>query len=411
MSEAFAVRGRIITPDQIIVDGAVIVEGEEIVWMGEATQAAASGYGHQIAVAPSPTDGRYIMPGLVDVHCHGGGGQSFPDAPTKEDAMTAVWEHRLHGTTTLVASLATDSPQALRRQAQMLADLADAQEIAGIHFEGPFISAGHCGAQNPDTIQAANPALVRELLIVTRGHTVSMTLAPEGKRAFGSGSVTEALIEGGAIPSFGHTSCSAAQMREAAQWTREKLGMTPVKRSSRYTVTHLFNGMAPFHHREPGPVLEMLADAASGGAVLELIGDGVHIHPDAIRAVYDLVGRDSIVFVTDAMAAAGMPDGEYVLAGLGVTVADGRAVLTDHPDSLAGGTAHLLDVVRTSWSGGIPLIDAVYMASAQGAKVLGDDSIGTVAPGKKADLLVVDEYLYPLAVYRRGVQVAAVPAA
>ena len=147
MSEAFAVRGRIITPDQIIVDGAVIVEGEEIVWMGEATQAAGSGYGHQIAVAPSPTDGRYIMPGLVDVHCHGGGGQSFPDAPTKEDAMTAVWEHRLHGTTTLVASLATDSPQALRRQAQMLADLADAQEIAGIHFEGP--EPGHYSGPEP----------------------------------------------------------------------------------------------------------------------------------------------------------------------------------------------------------------------------------------------------------------------
>ena len=301
MSEAFAVRGRIITPDQIIVDGAVIVEGEEIVWMGEATQAAASGYGHQIAVAPSPTDGRYIMPGLVDVHCHGGGGQSFPDAPTKEDAMTAVWEHRLHGTTTLVASLATDSPQALRRQAQMLADLADAQEIAGIHFEGPFISAGHCGAQNPDTIQAPNPALVRELLIVTRGHTVSMTLAPEGKRAFGSGSVTEALIEGGAIPSFGHTSCSAAQMREAAQWTREKLGMTPVKRSSRYTVTHLFNGMAPFHHREPGPVLEMLADAASGGAVAaarqiptngDHLGDGVFPRHHGKRTV--LVGHGRV---------------------------------------------------------------------------------------------------------------------
>ena len=200
------------------------------------------------------------------------------------------------------------------------------------------------------------------------------------------------------------------------RWTREKLGLTPegVRRSPRYTITHLFNGMEPFHHRQPGPVLEAIADAAGGGAVLELIGDGVHLHPDAVRAVYELVGRDSIVFVTDAMAAAGVADGDYVLGGQAVIVQEGRAYLRNEDGStgsLAGGTAHLLDVVRNSWrNSGLPLIDAVYCASMQGAKILGEsERIGSLQAGKLADMVVVDENLYPLQVYRRGIQVASVP--
>ncbi|EEJ54875.1 N-acetylglucosamine-6-phosphate deacetylase [Mobiluncus mulieris] len=416
MSEAFAVRGRVVTPDSILVDGAIVIQDQEIIWIGEAPEAQAAGFGAQVVAADSPTDGRYILPGLVDVHCHGGGGQSFPDAKTADEALTAVWEHRLHGTTTLVTSLVTQSPEVLRRQAQMLADLADAGEIAGIHFEGPFVSEAHKGAQDAHYIQAPNPALTRELMIVTRNHTVTMTLAPEEKRAFGSGSVAEVLIENGALPSYGHTDCDSETMRNAALWTREKLGLTPegVRRSPRYTITHLFNGMEPFHHRQPGPVLEAIADAAGGGAVLELIGDGVHLHPDAVRAVYELVGRDSIVFVTDAMAAAGVADGDYVLGGQAVIVQEGRAYLRNEDGStgsLAGGTAHLLDVVRNSWrNSGLPLIDAVYCASMQGAKILGEsERIGSLQAGKLADMVVVDENLYPLQVYRRGIQVASVP--
>ena len=416
MSEAFAVRGRVVTPDSILVDGAIVIQDQEIIWIGEAPEAQAAGFGAQVVAADSPTDGRYILPGLVDVHCHGGGGQSFPDAKTADEALAAVWEHRLHGTTTLVTSLVTQSPEVLRRQAQMLADLADAGEIAGIHFEGPFVSEAHKGAQDAHYIQAPNPALTRELMIVTRNHTVTMTLAPEEKRAFGSGSVAEVLIENGALPSYGHTDCDSETMRNAALWTREKLGLTPegVRRSPRYTITHLFNGMEPFHHRQPGPVLEAIADAAGGGAVLELIGDGVHLHPDAVRAVYELVGRDSIVFVTDAMAAAGVADGDYVLGGQAVIVQEGRAYLRNEDGStgsLAGGTAHLLDVVRNSWrNSGLPLIDAVYCASMQGAKILGEsERIGSLQAGKLADMVVVDENLYPLQVYRRGIQVASVP--
>lgn len=416
MSEAFAIRGRVVTPTSILVDGAIAIQDDKIIWIGESPEAQAAGFGAEVVAAESPTDGRYLLPGLVDVHCHGGGGQSFPDAKNTDEALVAVWEHRLHGTTTLVTSLVTQSPEVLRRQAQMLADLADAGEIAGIHFEGPFVAEAHKGAQDPRYIQAPNPALTRELMIVTRNHTVTMTLAPEEKRAFGSGSVAEVLIENGALPSYGHTDCDSTTMREAALWTREKLGLTPegIRRSPRYTITHLFNGMEPFHHRKPGPVLAAIADAAGGGAVLELIGDGVHLHPDAVRAVYELVGRESIVFVTDAMAAAGMADGDYVLGGQAVIVQEGRAYLRNEDGStgsLAGGTAHLLDVVRNSWrNSGMSLVDAVYCASMQGAKILGEaNRIGSLQAGKQADLVVVDENLYPLQVYRQGVQVASVP--
>ncbi|MCI6584089.1 MAG: amidohydrolase family protein [Mobiluncus sp.] len=418
MSEAFAVRGQVVTPNSILIDGAVVVKDDRLAWIGESSAAQGAGFGAEVAAADSPTDGRYIIPGLVDVHCHGGGGQSFPDAATADDAMVAVWEHRLHGTTSIVTSLVTQSPEALRRQAQMLADLADAGEIAGIHFEGPFVAEAHKGAQDPHYIQAPNPALMRELMIVTRGHTVTMTLAPEGKRAFGSGSVAEVLIENGALPSYGHTDCDSATMRAAARWTREKLGLTPeeTRLSPRYTITHLFNGMEPFHHRKPGPVLEAIADAAGGGAVLELIGDGTHVHPDAVRAVYELVGRDSMVLVTDAMAAAGMDDGDYVLGGQAVIVMDGKAYLRGEdgtPGSLAGGTAHLLDVVRNSWkNSGMSLVDAVYCGSMQGAKILGKEAeIGSLEAGKRADLVVADENLYPLQVFRRGIQIASVPEA
>ncbi|MDO5672236.1 MAG: amidohydrolase family protein [Actinomycetaceae bacterium] len=405
MSEApYALRGRVVTNSSIIVDGAVVIDGEAITWVGEATDAAAAGWGEQVVQAVSPTDGRYLLPGLVDVHCHGGGGASFPDASNEAEVMTAVMEHRRHGTTTMVASLVTASPEVLRRQAMLLAEVCEDGELAGIHFEGPFVSEGHCGAQNPEFIQAPNPALTRELMIVTRGYTVTMTLAPEKRRASGSGSVTEALIDNGALPSFGHTSTDAAQMREALRDARERLALNPMRRSPRATITHLFNGMEPPHHRDPGPIYEAIADAAGGGVILELIGDGVHVSPDTVRAVYEIVGRDSVVLVTDAMAAAGMADGQYLLGSLDVTVDEGQARLTGGT-SLAGGTAHLLDVVRTTWQGGVPLVDAVFMATKQGARIIGDEYLGDLAPGMWADIVVVDEDLQPMSVYRRGTQV------
>ncbi|MDU0968286.1 MAG: amidohydrolase family protein [Actinomycetaceae bacterium] len=400
-SQVYAIRGRVVTPDTIITDGAVVIAGDAIAWVGEATAARAAGFGQEVLDAEAPEDDRLILPGLVDVHCHGGGGESFPDSTSKEQALTAIMEHRRFGTTSLVASLVTASPMVLRERAEMLADLADAREIAGIHFEGPFIAQGHCGAQDPRHIQSPNPALTRELMICSRGHAVSMTMAPEKPYQMGPGGVAEALLDGGAVPSLGHTDTDAAHMRSALRDVRESIARTPQPRCTHATITHLFNGMAPMHHREPGPVPEILADAAGGGAIVELIGDGVHVAPSLVRNVYELVGRDQIVFVTDAMAAAGVADGDYVLGGQDVQVSDGVARLT-RTGAIAGGTAHLIDVVRISHNAGIPLVDAVYMASVQGSRILGDNQVGRIAEGCRADLVVVDADIRPRRVIFRG---------
>ena len=155
------------------------------------------------------------------------------------------------------------------------------------------------------------------------------------------------------------------------------------------------------HHRRPGPVPEFLAAAQRGQCILEMIGDGVHLHPAIVRDVFETLGRDRVVLITDAMAAAGMPDGDYVLGPAAVTVADGVARLTGK-DAIAGGTAHLLDVVRTTWRNGVDLVDAVYAASAQGARILGDPNIGALEPGLWGDVVVTDSGLHPVRVVRRG---------
>lgn len=402
MSEVFALRGRVVTANRIITDGAVVVSGDAIVWVGEATAAKEVGFGDEILAAESPSDDRYVLPGLVDVHCHGGGGVSFPDIQTKEQALAAVSEHLRWGTTSLVASLVTQSPMVLREKAEMLAELCEAGKLAGIHFEGPFIAQGHCGAQDPAHIQAPNAPLARELLIVSRGYAVSMTFAPEKPYAMGPSGVAETLIAGGAVPSFGHTDTSSEKMRDALVEVRQTLQHSASARCPHATVTHLFNGMAPMHHRNPGPVPEILADAAGGGVIVELIADGVHVAPSLVRNVYELIGREQMVFVTDAMAATGLGDGDYVLGGQAVSVKEGVAKLTQPGGGLAGGTSHLINQVKIAHQEGIPLVDAVYCASMQGAKILGNSQLGEVAAGKSADLLVTDADLNPMRVYKRG---------
>ncbi len=394
-------RGRVVTPTAVVDDGVVAYAGDRITWVG--TAASAPGELREAVAAAPRTDG-YVLPGLVDLHCHGGGGASIPDAEDADTVRTAVAEHLRHGTTSLVASLVTAPPDVLRARTAVLADLAEAGEIAGIHFEGPFISAERCGAQNPAAIQEPDTALTRELLELSRGHAVTMTLAPEARGVTGPDGVSRALVTGGALPSFGHTVADAEQARaavaEAGRWLAEETAA----RSTRPTVTHLCNGMNPMHHREPGPIPEFLAAARDGRLVLELIADGVHLAPSFVRNVFELVGRENVVLVTDAMAAAGMADGAYQLGSLAVTVTDGVARLT-HGGAIAGGTAHLLDVVRTTVAGGVDLVDAVYAAATGPAVVLGDDTVGALETGRRADVLVTDNELRPVEVVRNGVSV------
>ena len=393
------VRGRVVTPEALLADGVVVLEGATIAWVGAAAEAPDR---WRVAVAASPEDPEtYVLPGLVDLHCHGGGGASFPDAVDAATARVAVAEHLRHGTTSLVASLVTAAPDVLRERTVMLAELAVAGEIVGIHVEGPFISADRPGAQDPAAIRQPDAALTAELLALGRGHVVTMTLAPEVPGTTGPGGVAEELVAGGALPSFGHTAASAEQARDAVAEAHLLLAGDGAARSARPTVTHLFNGMSSMHHRAPGPVPEFLAAARRGRLVLEVIADGTHVATSLVRNVVELVGRENVVLVTDAMAAAGMPDGDYLLGTLAVTVAGGVARLTGG-DSIAGGTAHLLDVVRECVDGGIDVVDAVYMASTGPAEVLGEPRIGALVAGRRADLVRTDARLAPLETIREG---------
>jgi N-acetylglucosamine-6-phosphate deacetylase len=391
-------RGRVVTPSAVIEDGVVVLQGGTIAWVGPAAEAARAGWPDAPEPEQTPVT---LLPGLVDLHNHGGGGAGFPEASTVGEARVAVREHLAHGTTTLVASLVTAAPATLRQRVGVLTELAESGELAGIHLEGPFLSAIRCGAQDPDLIQAADPELVRELAEAARGHLFTMTVAPEFAGIAGDGGVVDALVAAGALPSFGHTDASWSQTSVVVADARARLADAPRRRSARPTVTHLFNGMRPFTHRDPGPIPELLAAAGRGDLVVELIGDGTHLAPELVLSVFQLVGPRNIVLVTDAMAAAGMADGAYRLGSQDVTVTDGVARLT-HGGAIAGGTSHLLDVLRTTVAGGVPLVDAVRAAATTPATVLGDPRVGALEAGRRADVLVTDPDLHVIEVRRAG---------
>ncbi|MDR2114214.1 MAG: amidohydrolase family protein [Bifidobacteriaceae bacterium] len=382
----------------------------------------------------------YILPGLVDIHCHGGGGQSFPDATTVEEALIAVHEHRRHGTTSVVASLVTDAPEVLARQTGLLARLCQAGELTGIHLEGPFLSPARAGAQDPANLRDPDPELVRILAQAGAGWIVAITLAPElpgvlrapdaagtavglshstGGFPAGPGgwldespfsgeaasALLQAVADAGIVPFFGHTDCSAPQMARAVRAAIAAMDQSKVPFGSgqRPGATHLFNGMRPIHHRDPGPAMQALAEAGAGAMAVELVADGIHLDPQLVADVFRLVDSDCVVLVTDAMAAAGMADGQYQLGPMAVTVADGVARLTQG-HNIAGGTAHLIDVVRSVWrDSGVPLAEAVRAAALNPARVLGrEGSVGSLQQGKRADLVLTDLNLNPIEVYREG---------
>ncbi|WP_123307206.1 N-acetylglucosamine-6-phosphate deacetylase [Cellulomonas sp. PhB143] len=399
-------RGRVVTPSALVPDGVVVVEGDRLAFVGTVADAAGSRWAQAVAGAAAPAGGTTLLPGLVDLHDHGGGGASFPDAATADEARVAVREHLRHGTTTLLASLVTADRATLLSRVATLAGLAEAGEIAGLHLEGPFLSPARCGAQNPADMLDGDADLVAEVARAARGTLRTMTVAPEVPGVVDG--VIAALAAAGAVPSIGHTDASTEQTEVAIGSARTALAASGAAvRGVRPTATHLFNGMRPLHHREPGPVAACLAAAARGELVLELVADGTHLAHATVRSVMATVGAENVALVTDAMAAAGMADGEYALGPVRVRVEGGVARLADG-GSIAGGTYHLLDVVRETVAAGVPLVEAVRSASLVPAGVLGLEDVGALEAGRRADVVVTDADLRPLGVLRAGAPVQGV---
>jgi N-acetylglucosamine-6-phosphate deacetylase len=380
-------RGVVVQGGRQLDDGVVAVSGDRISWVGPA-----SAYPGELPPTAAPR--RYLLPGLVDVHCHGGAGHGFPEADPP-GVLAIIEHHRRNGTTTLVGSLVSAPAEVLACRVRVLAPLVEAGELAGVHLEGPFLSTAQCGAQDLAAIIPGDPALLGRLIDAGEGRVSSMTLAPETPRY---GELLRMMTRYGLLPSLGHTDATAAVTSAGVAASGGR----------RMSATHLFNAMPPLLHRAPGPVAACLAAAARGELVVELIADGVHLADETVAMVFDLVGPEQIALVTDAMAAAGMPDGRYPLGPQQVDVVNGVARLAgrgaDGRETIAGGTARLIDVVRRAvhWAG-VPLPAAVTAATATPARLLGrDGEVGDLAPGRRADVVLTDAALVPLAVMRGG---------
>lgn len=345
-----------------------------------------------------PPAGSMILPGLVDLHCHGAAGGDFPSGNLAAARTAIDFIHR-SGTTTLLASLVTASREDLLQGMMALRLLSDEGLIAGIHAEGPFLSDARCGAQDPRFLLDPDLDLLDELLDAAGGHLRTMTYAPE---LAGAEALVRKLAEHGVVPSLGHTDSdartAAASLTEAAELLAAS-GREPI---SRPTVTHLFNGMPPLHHRSPGPVAACLRLAGAGRVAVELIADGAHLDPDTVQMVFELVGADNIALVTDSMAATGLPDGDYRLGPASVSVRNSEARLTGN-GSLAGGTATLLDVVRRTIEAGVDPAASVKSATAVPAAIIGRaGDLGSLRAGRRADVVVVDREFHRVLVMRAG---------
>jgi N-acetylglucosamine-6-phosphate deacetylase len=269
----------------------------------------------------------------------------------------------------MLASLVTEAPDVLDRAVRALAELVADGLLAGVHLEGPWLSAAHHGAHRPDLLRTPTTAEVARLLGAGGGAVRCVTLAPELP---GGLDAVRQVVAAGAVAAIGHTDATYAQARAAL-------------RAGATLGTHLFNAMRPVHHREPGPALALLQEPA---ATVEIIADGVHLHPAVVRAAAGGAARP--VLVTDAMAAAGAPDGEYRLGALAVEVRGGAARVRG-ADTIAGSTLTMDAALRYAVrEAGLPLLAAVRAATVTPADVLDRRDVGRLAEGSRADLVVLD---------------------
>lgn len=374
------IRGMIYTERMCFEPGEITIEGERIGRMERC----------EAKMLTDKETQTYILPGLVDIHFHGCAGYDFCDGTA--EAVRAIASYEMtHGTTTICPATMTLSEEQLLGICAAGAEAAETETLPGdipvkdvlrgIYLEGPFISEEKKGAQNPAYIHKPDLAMLRRLQQAAKGMIRMAVVAPEEDGAM-------ELIRDGAGEfrfSIAHT-CADYETAKAAM----EAGV--------HHVTHLYNAMPPFTHRKPGVIGAAAEDEKTR---VELICDGIHIHPCVVKSTFKLFGAERMVLISDSMMATGMEDGEYALGGQPVTVRGNRALLKD--GTIAGSATNLYDCMRTAIQMGVPKEEAVRAATRNPAEAVGlEEECGVLQPGRRADILVADGKFALLEVIKSG---------
>ena len=318
-------------------------------------------------------DGKYVVPGFIDVHIHGSNGADAMDG-TAEALKTISSYIATKGTTKFLATTLTSSKEELINVLKIAADLQnkelDGATIFGVHMEGPYFDIEYKGAQNEKYMKPATEKEIKDYLDVKPGLVKMMSLSPHTEQSI---ETVKFLKENGVIVSVGH---SAAKFNDVMKAVDAGLSHS----------THTFNGMRGINHREPGVAGAVLI---SDKINAEVIFDKVHIHPEIVRLMIKAKGTDKVVCITDAMAATGLPNGDYKLGELDVYVKDGEARLKSN-DSLAGSVLTLDKAFRHVIELGYPIYEAVKLTSTNAAVEFGLNA-GAIEVGKEADFAILDD--------------------
>ena len=368
--------GRVVTPEGVRPDAWVHVAGDAI-----------TSIEHRRPAVDAPVvdlGGAWLLPGYIDLHVHGGGGHSVSDSLEAMDAAVAY--HRGRGTTSTLVSLVTAPIADLAEQVGWAAELTRRGPtprgcVLGSHLEGPFLSPTRRGAQNAAHMIAPDPEVLARLIDAADGELRMMTIAPELDGAL---ELIGPLRRAGAVVALGHSDATYEQTVAAIA-------------AGAGHATHLFNGMGSLHHRAPG----LVGAALEAGLSCELINDGRHVHPAIVALVARLIAAP--VLITDAIDATGVGDGTFDLGGQEVHVQGGEARLAGSR-SLAGSTLTMDEALRRSvQDSGLPIERAAAAAATNPARVLGlEATLGSIAPGRRADLVVLDDDLRVDAVMAAG---------
>jgi N-acetylglucosamine-6-phosphate deacetylase len=374
--------GSIVTPNKTIKDGYVFVNDAGII----------SQIGERLPVGTQASQtidlqGNTLIPGLVDIHLHGGCGVNF-EKDYQPEAVAPLNNHLAAQATTaylrtFCAAAKPELEALLVAHVESLKVESSGARCFGFHLEGPFLSLQKRGAFNPQWLHSPELSEVRAYIASGQGYIRQVTLAPELDNAFETAAY---LNQVGVVAAFGHTNASF------------ELAIEALNGNFRH-VTHVFNAMSSFNHRNPGAVGAVLL---SKMVTAELIADFVHVHPQAIQLLINSIGLQRIVLITDAMAAAGMQDGVYDLAGQSVHVCDHTARLED--GTLAGSVATLLECVQNMvCKVGVSLREAVNMASINPARAMHLAHItGSIEVNKSADVVILDQDLSPVQTLVKG---------